>query len=149
MKESVAMLLVALVLPGCQLSYMSDPRGPKPEFKAALSAANETPPTPSAGYGVMDARYMPTMQTLEWRLYIGRLSGPVTYAFLQGPDGVGNPSADMVPINPPFEGNIQKGSVTLTAAQAADLLAGRWSVELRTAQFPNGEIRGVLVPETR
>ncbi len=149
MKESVAMLLVALVLPGCQLSYMSDPRGPKPEFKASLSAANETPPTPSAGYGVMDARYMPTMQTLEWRLYFGKLSGPVTYAFLQGPDGVGNPNADMVPINPPFEGNIQKGSVTLTAAQAADLLAGRWSVELRTAQFPNGEIRGALVPETR
>ena len=149
MKQSVAMLLVALSLPGCQLSYMSDPRGPKPEFKASLSAANETPPTQSAGYGVMDARYMPTMQTLEWRLYFGKLSGPVTYAFLQGPDGVGNERADMVPINPPFEGNIQKGSATLTAAQAADLLAGKWSVELRTAQFPGGEIRGVLVPETR
>jgi hypothetical protein len=145
MRLSVACLLV-LPLAGC-MSYISDPRGPKPEFTASLGAANETPPAQSAGYGVMQARYMPTMQTLEWRLYFGKLSGPVTYAFLQGPDGVGNGRADIVPINPPFEGNVQKGSATLTAAQAADLLAGKWSVELRTARFPGGEIRGALVPQ--
>ncbi len=131
------------------MEYMSDPWGPKPRFKASLTAANETPPSSSAGYGLMEARYMPTMQTLEWRIYFGRLSGPVTYAFLQGPDGVGNERADIVPINPSFDGNVQRGSATLTEAQAADLQAGRWSVELRTAQFPNGEIRGALVPTRR
>ena len=69
------------------------------------------------------------------------------YAFLQGPDGVGNDRADIVPLNPPFQSNVQFGSATLTEAQAADLLAGRWSVEIRTAQFPSGEIRGPLVRE--
>ena len=144
------MLLAGLAssLGGC-MEYMSDPRGPKPHLEASLNALNEAPPTSSAGYGAMEARYMPTMQTLEWRIYFGKLSGPVTYAFLQGPDGVGNERADIVPINPPFDGNIQRGSVTLTGAQAADLLAGRWSVELRTAQFPNGEIRGALLPTGR
>ncbi|HZQ00128.1 MAG TPA: CHRD domain-containing protein [Reyranella sp.] len=145
MKASVLPALAALAVAGCQLAYMSDPAGPKPQFKATLAGANETPPTASAGYGVMEARYMPTMHTLEWRLYFGKLSGPVTYAFLQGPDGVGNERADIVPINPPFEGNIQKGGATLTEAQAADLLAGKWSVEIRTGQYPNGEIRGALV----
>jgi hypothetical protein len=146
---AVALPLSLLLLAGGCMSYMSDPVGPKPAFKASLTASDETPPTASTGYGRMEARYLPTMQTLEWRLYFGRLSGPVTYAFLQGPDGVGNERADMVPINPPFEGNIQRGSVTLSPAQAADLMAGRWSVELRTAQFPQGEIRGVLVQTGR
>ena len=35
-----------------------------------------------------------------------------------------------------------KGSATLTAAQAADLLAGKWYVNLHTAANKGGEIRG-------
>jgi hypothetical protein len=134
-----------LLLGGC-MSYMGDPMGPKPEFKASLTSGNETPSVPGAGYGVMEAHYRPAAQVLEWRLYYGDLSGPVTWAYLQGPDGEGNDHADMVPINPPYSGNIQRGSVTLTQEQAADLLAGKWSVELRTLQYPNGEIRGPLLP---
>jgi len=145
MKPLTVVLLTAAALGGC-MSYPGDPTGPKPEFKASLSGANVAPPTGSAGYGVMEARYVPTMQTLEWRIYFGQLSGPVTWAYLQGPDSVGNDHADIVPINQPFEGNIQSGSTTLTAAQASDLLAGKLSVELRTAQFPQGEIRGPLLP---
>ena len=146
-KSARAALAVLYLLGGCQFLYPSDPVGPKPVLKAELGAANEEPPVPSAGYGTLEARYVPTQQTLEWRIYFGKLSGPVTYAFLQGPDGAGNERADIVPINPPFEGNIQKGSTTLSAQQAADLLAGKWSVELRTEQFPAGEIRGALLPK--
>jgi hypothetical protein len=143
--RNVVVVALLFLLAGCQIGYMSDPRGAKPAFTAALSAANETPPVQSAGYGVMEARYVPAYRTLEWKLYFGRLSGPVMYAFLQGPDGVGNERADLVPVNPPFEGNVQFGSTTLSEAQAADLMAGKWSVEIRTAEFPAGEIRGPLV----
>ena len=146
MRRVLALLFVLPLMSGC-MGYMSDPIGSKPAFKASLSAANETPPTDSAGYGVMEARYMPTMQTIEWKFWFGRLSGPITHAFLQGPDGGGNERADIVPINPPFESNLQFGSATLTPQQAADLLAGRWSVEIRTERFPAGEIRGPLVPK--
>jgi hypothetical protein len=147
MKVPSAACFLALIfaLGGC-MSYMGDPTGAKPEFKASLYGANEVPPVPSAGYGVMEARYLPTKQVLEWRIYFGNLSGPITWAYLQGPDSVGNDRADMVPINPSFDGNIQRGSVTLTEAQAADLMAGKWSVELRTEQYPAGEIRGNLEP---
>ncbi len=34
------------------------------------------------------------------------------------------------------------GQATLTDAQAADLLAGRWYINLHTAANPGGEIRG-------
>ena len=37
----------------------------------------------------------------------------------------------------PFE-----GTATLTEAQAADLLAGRWYVNIHTASYPGGELRG-------
>ena len=35
-----------------------------------------------------------------------------------------------------------KGEATLTDAQAADLLAGRWYVNVHTRAHPGGEIRG-------
>jgi len=136
--------LAAILLAGC-MSYMSDPIGPKPQFRAELSAAGEKPPTESAGYGVMEVRYLPTMRMLEWKLYFGKLSGPITYAFLQGPDGAGAESVDIVPINPPYPSNVHYGSVMITEAQAADLVAGRWSVNLKTEKFPSGEISGTLV----
>jgi glucose/arabinose dehydrogenase/plastocyanin len=38
------------------------------------------------------------------------------------------------------------GSASLTATQAADLLAGRWYVNIHTAANPGGEIRGQVMP---
>jgi hypothetical protein len=38
------------------------------------------------------------------------------------------------------------GQVTLTDAQAAELMAGLWYVNLHTARYPGGEIRGQLEP---
>jgi hypothetical protein len=38
-----------------------------------------------------------------------------------------------------------EGRATLTAAQAADLLAGKWYVNIRTAAHPGGEIRGQMI----
>ncbi len=38
-----------------------------------------------------------------------------------------------------------RGSATLTDAQAADLMAGKWYVNIHTAKNPNGEIRGQLM----
>ena len=72
----------------------------------------------------------------------------MTWAFLDGPDGTGAP-AEIVPINLADESNPHPGAATLTAQQAADLLAGRWSVVLKTEQYPGGEIKGTLVRNAR
>jgi len=36
--------------------------------------------------------------------------------------------------------------VTLTEQQAAEVLAGRWYVNVMTMQYPDGEIRGQILP---
>jgi hypothetical protein len=41
------------------------------------------------------------------------------------------------PLSSPFT-----GEATLTAAQVNDLMAGKWYVNLHTAAYPGGEIRG-------
>ena len=57
------------------------------------------------------------------------------------PGRTGTPGSPF-PITPntsPFS-----GSATLTDAQAADLLAGRWYINVHTAANPGGEVRGQL-----
>ena len=38
-----------------------------------------------------------------------------------------------------------EGRAMLTPKQRADLLAGQWYVNLRTARYPEGELRGQLI----
>lgn len=120
------------------MNYMSEPAGSKRELTAELAG-------PAAARGTVTALYSPTTRILQWRMSFKDLSGPVTWAFFQGPDGVGNDKADIVPINPPFEGNAHRGSATLTDQQGADLMANRWSISIRTEKFPTGELGGPLV----
>ncbi len=148
MKVPAALALGATLLAGC-VSYMSDPPGPKTEFRAVLTGANEVPPNSSTARGELTAIYRPTTKVLEWRLFFGTLSGPVTWAYFCGPDGVGNDDAAIAPINAISDGNPALGGYTLTDQQAADLLAGRWYVNIKTEKFPDGEIRAQLMPTGR
>ncbi len=131
-------LLLTLLVGGC-MNHMSEPPNSKRELMADLSG-------PTAARGKMTALYSPSTRILQWRLSFRDLDGPVTYAFFQGPDGAGNDRADIVPINPPFESNAHRGGATLTERQGTDLLAGRWSVGIRTGKHPAGELVGILVP---
>ena len=147
LKAAVAAL--SLVVAGCGTFYPGEPMGSRPHFTAYLSGTNEVPPNTSPAQGNLRANYLPQTRVLHWTLNFKDLSGPVTWAFLCGPDGVGNNDAELVPINLQLEGGGHPGGVTLTEQQAADLLAGRWYVNLKTEQFPAGEIRGPIVPTTR
>jgi hypothetical protein len=108
-------------------------------LKATLNAGSEVPPTSSKGTGTVTATYDTTSKKLAWKGSYADLSGAATAAhFHSAAAGQNGPVA--VPITPntsPFE-----GSATLTDAQAADLLAGKWYVNVHTAANKGGEIRG-------
>jgi hypothetical protein len=133
----VSLLVAALLLAGCGNFYPGDPVEKKPHFTAALKGD-------SPGRASLTASYSPSRRMLHWSLDYRGLSGPITWAEFRGPDIEGTDSS-IVPINLPLEGNPHPGGATLTDRQAADLLAGRWSVVIKTEKYPGGELKGPVV----
>ena len=113
---------------------------------AALSGAAEVPPNASAGMGQLQAEYDKATKTLRYTLRYSGLSGPVKAGHFHGPAEAGKNAGVALGINNAGESPVQ-GSAVLTADQAADLLAGKWYVNLHTAANPGGELRGQLAPE--
>ena len=143
-----ALLLAPLLASGCSF-YLSEPRVEKTELRATLAAAYEVPPTQSRGTGYFEAVYRPSTKVMEYRLNLVGLSGPITGGALQGPAPLDGTAPPVSPINIPiyaFGSTISDG-VTLTEQQAAEVLAGRWYVNVMTLQYPGGEIRGQIVPK--
>jgi len=141
MKHLKLVLAVSFLLAGCGMDYVSEPARSKVRFAADLGGD-------STGKGSLAAAYSPLTHILQWRLSYSGLSGPVTWAYLVGPDGTGA-KAEIVPINLGDERNPHPGSATLTAQQAEGLMAGQWSVLLKTEQRPAGELTGGIVRSSR
>ena len=141
-------VLAVLLLAGCSF-YLSEPRVPKTDLRATLNGSNEVPPTQSGGSGYFEAVYRPSTKVLEYRLNLVGLSGPITMGYMQGPADPGENAQQVAPINIAIYDNTIWDGVTLTEEQAAEVVAGRWYVEVRTIQYPDGEIRGQILPTRR
>ena len=113
---------------------------------ATLSGAAEVPSNTSAGMGQLQAEFDKATKTLRYTLRYSGLSGPVKAAHFHGPAEAGKNAGVALGINNAGESPVQ-GSAVLTADQAADLLAGKWYVNLHTAANPGGEVRGQVIPE--
>src|SRR6204780_3791676 len=111
------------------------------KFKATLDGKSETPPNTSAGTGTADIDYDAATKKLSWKLTYSGLTGPATAAHFHGPAGPTEKAGVAVAI-PNATTSPVEGSATLTDAQAADLTAGKYYVNIHTAANPGGEIRG-------
>jgi hypothetical protein len=111
------------------------------KLKATLDGKSEVPPTTSSGTGSADIDYDPASKKLSWTLSYSGLTGPAIAAHFHGPAEPGKNAGVMVPI-PNASSSPVEGSATLTDAQAADLEAGKYYVNVHTAANPAGEIRG-------
>lgn len=116
---------------------------------AALSGANERPEpvnTPATGSGTLTLED----NTLTFQItYTGLLSA-ATAAHVHGPATVSETAPPMIDLAP-FNGGAfgtsgtLAGSVILTAEQKAAILAGKSYLNIHTADFGGGEIRGQVV----
>ena len=114
------------------------------KMEAKLDAAQQVPPNDSKGTGTAQLMFDTETQKLEWTVEYTALTGAATAAHIHGPADPGQ-NADVVV---PFPGDLPspiKGSATLTDAQATDLQAGKYYVNIHTAANKGGEIRGQIL----
>lgn len=137
-----AILVGAAALSGCSVM---ERQSNLVAFTTQLRAGNEVPPNASQGTGSVDAVFNKDTNLFRWKVNYTGLSGPATAAHFHGPAAVGaNAGVALAwpsPIRSPLEGR-----ATLTPAQAADLLAGRWYANIHTSANPAGELRGQMTP---
>jgi hypothetical protein len=109
-------------------------------LKADLKAASEVPPTDSKGTGSVTTTFDTASKKLSWKGDVSGLSGPATAAHFHAAEP-GKNGGVVVPIAGADKGSFE-GSATLTDAQADELLAGKWYVNVHTAANKGGEVRG-------
>ena len=112
-------------------------------YKANLAAAAEVPPNDSPATGTVTVTFDTATKKLTWQGSYTGLSGPATAGHFHGPAEPGKNAGVAVPITP--NTSPLQGSADLTDAQAADLTAGKWYVNIHTDAHKGGEIRGQVV----
>lgn len=113
------------------------------KLQADLKGSNEVPPNSSSGSGKAEAAFDTQTKVLTYTVTYAGLSGPAMGAHFHGPGEAGKNAGIVLPFKT-VQSPIQ-GSATLTDAQAADLLAGKWYANIHTAANPGGELRGQMM----
>jgi hypothetical protein len=142
-RVTASLVLAAALLPGCGGIKLADDQSHLLTFNTQLRGANEVPPVSSIGSGQVDAVLNKDTSLLRWKLSYTNLSGPATAGHFHGPAPEGANARVVLPF-PGQMAPVMEGSATLTAAQVADLVAGRWYANIHTAAHPSGEIRGQM-----
>jgi hypothetical protein len=133
--------VAAAALAGCGMMSKSNTAS----FSGTMNAASEVPPNMTRGSGQAEATLNKDTNVLKYRITYEGLSGPATMAHFHGPAAAGANAGVVVPF--PNPASPIEGQATLTPAQAADLMAGKWYANVHTAANPGGEIRGQMLPK--
>lgn len=135
MKRSLLMLGVACFMSSAAMAETVS-------FAGTMSGTTEVPPKTTDGKGTAQASLDTTTKMLTYDVEYSGLTGPATAAHFHGPADAGANAPVVMPF--PSTASPIKGTMTLTDAQMADLMAGKWYANVHTAANPGGEIRGQM-----
>lgn len=111
------------------------------KYKADLTAKSEVPANDSAGSGTADITVDTEAKTISWKVDAKDLTGDATAAHFHGPAKDGENAPPAIDIS----GNWKEGSAELTDEQRKQIEDGQMYINVHTAKFPDGEIRGQVV----
>ncbi|PSL42885.1 CHRD domain-containing protein [Chitinophaga niastensis] len=116
-------------------------------LSASLNGGQETPPNAATGTGTLSGTYDPSTYKITYSLSWTGITGAATGMHFHEPALAGSSAPVVIGItgfSSATYGSVS-GSAVATQAQGADLLAGKWYVNIHTSAYPNGEIRGQIM----
>ena len=106
-----------------------------------LTGAAQVPPVETAGTGTAEVTVDTEGMTVAWVItYEGLTGEPVAGHFHApaGPDETAPPTLDIF-------ADLAEGSVEVTAEQMEQITSGMSYINIHTAEYPDGEIRGQVM----
>lgn len=113
-------------------------------LKTEMNGGNEVPPNSSAARGTAEALLDTVTLQLSWTVIYSGLDVPLTGMHFHAPAEAGRNAGIVVRMQGDLTSPV-RGGTTLNRAQAEDLLAGRWYLNIHTERHPGGEIRGQML----
>lgn len=140
------LLATVIAITACSSKNSVIPVATNSVFAATLIGASETPANASTATGTASFTYNPSTNMLTGSITFSGFNTATTEAHIHtGAVGVAGNVTFTIEATGPFTSPITFTSPALTSAQYADLVAGNDYVNIHTAAFPNGEIRGQLM----
>lgn len=142
----LALLFLSLGFVACKKEKDPPPPPAPLSFKAVLSGANEVPANSSTATGEANASFNQETKVLTVTITYTGLSAALT-AWHIHKAAVGVNGSVVFNFGTPQPSGFIYTSAALTTEQETDLIAGLYYVNLHTANFGGGEIRGQLIKQ--
>lgn len=141
MKKFLGLVAFTAIVLGASISASAE------TFTAYLSGAQEAPAVATTGTGRAVVKVDPVTSTLTFTVIFNGMTSAQTLSHIHAPAPIG--STAPVIINFGTVGGTSgtiTGSASVTGGQLTQLRAGQGYVNVHSANFPNGELRGQLLP---
>lgn len=146
---SLSMIMfIAFTFTGCKKDK-EEPVSLIKKVTVQLSGAQEVPAVTTSGNGTAEISYDPTMKMITYKItwQLGSSSATTTNMHFHGSDNGSDAVSSGVAIGitgfaPGSTGTLSGTTIALTDVQEAQLLAGKWYVNIHSSTVGSGELRG-------
>jgi hypothetical protein len=141
------LFLAGMFLSSCHKDSNSTPAPIVYKLSGTATGDQEVPAVSTTGTGTLTGSLNNNTNALHYSVSWSNLSGTATASHFHGPATAGVNSGVVIPFKIVNSGNsgTAVGDTTLTDAQKADLVAGKWYWNVHTAAHGGGEIRAQVV----
>ncbi|SDM11220.1 CHRD domain-containing protein [Daejeonella rubra] len=148
--KSISLIMLAvIILSGCKKDEVEEPVSLIKKATITLSGAQEVPAVTTSGTGTAEISYDPTMKMITYKItwQLGNPSATTTNMHFHGSETGSDLVSSGVAIGitgfaTGSAGLLNGMTIALTDVQAAQLLAGKWYVNIHSSTVGSGELRG-------